>query len=69
MPRELRVLTLALVVAGLLSGVPLAWFAGEHHYRNCINAAKHSHPLGRNFSAQDVSRRRDAINGCSRLPW
>ena len=35
----------AVVIVGLLIAASIAWFAGEQHYDNCVQAALASNPL------------------------
>lgn len=70
------------LVVGLLVAAALAWSAGEHHYENCVRAAKDAHsgeavediwdriPDGEERTQAEAEReRRDAIDGCARTPW
>lgn len=68
LPREVLVLGLVVILVGLLIAAALAWFAAEHHYDNCIDAAKATHPIGQRSTAADARQRRAAVDGCSHLP-
>jgi hypothetical protein len=68
----------ALIAVGLLIAVGALWLAAEQHYDNCVAAAKATTPsvswLDENDSLLDEPgeaqrRRREAVEGCSRLPW
>jgi hypothetical protein len=69
-----------LIVAAVAVGVAaLLWAAGSLHYQSCVNAAE-----ARTYRSAggivlggeprpdpqiDVGARREAVQGCSRLPW
>jgi hypothetical protein len=52
-----------LVAVVVLAGAAL-WNAGELHYRNCVEAAKHA--VSSSGFGEPVPRR---VAGCSRLPF
>jgi hypothetical protein len=71
--------TAALIAVGLLIAAGVAWFAAEQHYENCVTAAEARFPVEgdpgsvqdefERFTGEAQRRRREAVEGCSRLPW
>jgi hypothetical protein len=67
-----------LIAVGLVVAAGVLWLAAEQHYENCVAAAKARSPSGSwlddsesllDEPGEAQRRRREAVEGCSRLPW
>jgi hypothetical protein len=66
-----RGVAVAIVLAGVIGLLLLAWIGGELHFRSCLAEAELRHPVTLQQGAladADLAAREDAIDGCSRWP-